>query len=168
MGEVLDGAAVRRWCGLAAEALGRTRAEIDALNVFPVPDGDTGTNLHLTVLAAAEAVEGLPGDAGTPEVWRTIARGALLGARGNSGVILSQFLRGMAEILGGRGAPPPDGRVLGEALGYAAVLARHAVEHPVEGTILSVLDEASAGTGDEPTLSGAARAAADGARRALR
>ncbi|MCP2339746.1 hypothetical protein [Actinomadura rupiterrae] len=68
MGEVLDGAAVRRWCGLAAEALGRTRAEIDALNVFPVPDGDTGTNLHLTVLAAADAVQELPEDADTQEV----------------------------------------------------------------------------------------------------
>ncbi|MEV5575995.1 DAK2 domain-containing protein [Spirillospora sp. NPDC052269] len=168
MGEVLDGAAVRRWCVLAAEALGRTRAEIDALNVFPVPDGDTGTNLHLTVLAAADAVQGLPADAGAAEVWPALARGALLGARGNSGVILSQFLRGMAEILGGRGAPPPDGRVFGEALGYAALLARHAVEHPVEGTILSVLADASGATGDEPTLAGAARAAAAGARRALR
>lgn len=168
MGEVLDGAAVRRWCGLAAEALGRTRKEIDALNVFPVPDGDTGTNLHLTVLAAADAVRELPADAEAAEVWRTLARGALLGARGNSGVILSQFLRGMAEILGGRGAPPPDGQVFGEALGYAALLARHAVEHPVEGTILSVLADASGGTGDEATLAGAARAAAGEARRALR
>ncbi|MFC4906247.1 DAK2 domain-containing protein [Actinomadura gamaensis] len=168
MGEVLDGAAVRRWCALAAEALGRTRAEIDALNVFPVPDGDTGTNLHLTVLAAADAIQALPPDASTEEVWRTLARGALLGARGNSGVILSQFLRGLAEILGGRGAPPPDGQVLGEALGYAALLARHAVEHPVEGTILSVLAAASERTGDEATLAGAARAAAAGARRALR
>lgn len=59
MGEVLDGAAVRRWSRLAAEALGRTRAEIDALNVFPVPDGDTGTNLHLTVLASADAITGV-------------------------------------------------------------------------------------------------------------
>ncbi|MCP9954379.1 hypothetical protein [Actinomadura madurae] len=57
---VLDGGAVRRWCRLAADALGRTRAEIDALNVFPVPDGDTGTNLHLTVVAAADALDELP------------------------------------------------------------------------------------------------------------
>lgn len=83
-------------------------------------------------------------------------------------MILSQFLRGLAEILGGRDAPPPDGRVLGEALGYAALLARHAVEHPVEGTILSVLADASGQIGDQQTLGGAARAAAAGARRALR
>ena len=60
---VLDAAAVRRWCRLAADALGRTRGEIDALNVFPVPDGDTGTNLHLTVLAAADAASGGPVEA---------------------------------------------------------------------------------------------------------
>ncbi|MGK5554156.1 DAK2 domain-containing protein [Actinomadura kijaniata] len=168
MGEVLDGAAARRWARLAAEALGRTRGEIDALNVFPVPDGDTGTNLHLTVLAAADAVDELPPGAGTATVWRTLAQGALLGARGNSGVILSQMFRGLADILGHQGAPP-DGEVFGDALEYAAVLARNAVEHPVEGTILTVLEAASAATGPAgPGLAAAARAAAAGARRALR
>jgi dihydroxyacetone kinase-like predicted kinase len=62
--EVLDAALVRQWSRLAADALGRTREEIDALNVFPVPDADTGTNMHITVLAAAEAVAGLPDDTG--------------------------------------------------------------------------------------------------------
>ncbi|MFC9977158.1 DAK2 domain-containing protein [Spirillospora sp. NPDC127200] len=167
MGEVLDGAAVRRWVRLAAEALGRTRGDIDALNVFPVPDGDTGTNLHLTVLAAADTVAELPADATAGQVWRALAQGALLGARGNSGVILSQVLRGLAEIL----APlpdPPDGDVLGEALGYAAILARTAVEHPVEGTILSVLEAASTATAEAGPAPAVARAAASGARRALR
>ncbi|HEX2314914.1 MAG TPA: DAK2 domain-containing protein [Thermomonospora sp.] len=174
MGEVLDATAVRRWCGLAAEALGRTRAEIDALNVFPVPDGDTGTNLHLTVLAAAEAVEALPSDAGSGRVWRALAEGALLGARGNSGVILSQVLRGMAEIVGPVDMSAPgevSGIVLAEALGYASVLARTAVERPVEGTILSVLDAAAGAAGEpggRPTVPEVARAAAAGARRALR
>ncbi|REE99071.1 DAK2 domain-containing protein [Thermomonospora umbrina] len=169
--DVLDAAAVRRWCGLAAEALGRTRVEIDALNVFPVPDGDTGTNLHLTVLAAAEPVRELPPDADTGRIWRTLAQGALLGARGNSGVILSQVLRGLAEILGPVEA---SGDVLREALGHASALARAAVEHPVEGTILSVLDAASAAAGasgpgsDGFALPEVARAAAEGARRALR
>ncbi|WP_407701572.1 DAK2 domain-containing protein [Thermomonospora amylolytica] len=168
MGEVLDAPAVRRWCGLAAEALGRTRAEIDALNVFPIPDGDTGTNLHLTVLAAAEAVAGLPEDAESAEVWRELARGALLGARGNSGVILSQVLRGMAEVCGGEAAEV-GGPVLAQALRNAAAAARAAVEHPVEGTILTVLDAASAAAGEaEPVLPEVARAAAAGARRALR
>jgi DAK2 domain fusion protein YloV len=176
VGEVLDAAAVRRWCRLASDALGRTRAEIDALNVFPVPDGDTGTNLHLTMLAAAEAVEELPEGAGAAEVWRALAQGALLGARGNSGVILSQVLRGLAEIIGPVDAAAPDemcGDVLWEALGYASVLARTAVERPVEGTILSVLEAASAAAepgpaSGGPTLGEVARSAAVGARRALR
>ncbi|SEG87149.1 hypothetical protein SAMN04489712_12077 [Thermomonospora echinospora] len=177
MGEVLDAAAVRRWCRLASEALGRTRAEIDALNVFPVPDGDTGTNLHLTMLAAAEAVEELPDGADSARVWRALSQGALLGARGNSGVILSQVLRGLAEIVGPVAASAPgevSGDVLWEALGYASVLARTAVEHPVEGTILSVLEAASAAaepgpaSGGGPTLRQVARSAADAAHRALR
>ena len=200
MGEVLDGASVRRWSRLAAEALGRTRAEIDALNVFPVPDGDTGTNLHLTLLSAADAVDELPADAGTAETWRVLTQGALVGARGNSGVILSQVLRGLAEIVG-RPETAGDALALAEALGYASVLARNAVERPVEGTILSVLEaaavacsdaaaaasrfddpaseagaapeetvpeEAVPGVGARPTLAVVARAAADGARQALR
>ncbi|HEY8478737.1 MAG TPA: DAK2 domain-containing protein [Spirillospora sp.] len=169
MGGVLDGAAVRRWCRLAADALGGTKAEIDALNVFPVPDGDTGTNLHLTALAAAEALDELPDSAGAGHVWRTLARGALLGARGNSGVILSQVLRGLADVLGPL-AEPPDGAVFARALEHASGLARGAVEHPVEGTILSVLDGAASACGAVPPASGLperARAAAAGARRAL-
>jgi dihydroxyacetone kinase-like predicted kinase len=73
LGEVLDAAAVRRWCRLAAEALGRTRGEIDALNVFPVPDGDTGTNLYLTLDAALDAVRSEQEGAGIGPVdhaWR--------------------------------------------------------------------------------------------------
>ncbi|TYK48353.1 DAK2 domain-containing protein [Actinomadura decatromicini] len=168
MGEVLDGAAVRRWCGLAADALGRARTEIDALNVFPVPDGDTGTNLHLTVRAAADALDALPPGTGAPDTWRALARGALLGARGNSGVILSQVLRGLADVLGPLDAPP-DGAALAAALAHASALARDAVEHPVEGTVLSVLAaSAAAGASAGADLAGVSRAAADGARRALR
>ncbi|WP_243719427.1 DAK2 domain-containing protein [Actinomadura sp. KC06] len=171
MGEVLDMAAIRRWCRGAAEALGSTRAEIDALNVFPVPDGDTGTNLHLTVLAAADALDELPDGAGVPDTWRALARGALLGAWGNSGVILSQVLRGLADVLGPLDAPP-DGAVFARALEHASGLARGAVEHPVEGTILSVLDAAasactSAAESSATDLTEAARAAAGGARDAL-
>ncbi|WP_433477861.1 DAK2 domain-containing protein [Spirillospora sp. CA-142024] len=172
MGQVLDDGAVRRWCRLAADALGRTRAEIDALNVFPVPDGDTGTNLHLTVIAAADALDGTP--EGGAAAWRALAQGALLGARGNSGVILSQVFRGLADTLGPLEAPP-DGAAFAAALGHASGLARGAVEHPVEGTILSVLAEAAAAcaaaaepAGAAADLAAAARAAAGGARRALR
>ncbi|MFA1539506.1 DAK2 domain-containing protein [Actinomadura monticuli] len=165
---MLDGAAVRRWCRLAADALGRTRGEIDALNVFPVPDGDTGTNLHLTVIAAADALDELPAAAGPAETWRALAQGALLGARGNSGVILSQVFRGLADVLGPLEAPP-DGAAFAGALGHASGLARGAVEHPVEGTILSVLAEAAASCAASGSgLPEACRSAAGGARRALR
>ncbi|MFA1549496.1 DAK2 domain-containing protein [Actinomadura chokoriensis] len=164
---MLDDAAVRRWCRLAADALGRTRGEIDALNVFPVPDRDTGANLHLTVVAAADALDELPDGAGPAETWRALARGAMLGARGNSGVILSQVFRGLADVLGPLEAPP-DGVAFAGALAHASGLARDAVEHPVEGTILSVLAEAAASCAASGTgLSGACRSAAGGARRAL-
>jgi hypothetical protein len=153
--------AVRRWCRLAADALGRTRAEIDALNVFPVPDGDTGTNLHLTVLAAADAVGGLPDGTDAATAWRVLAKGALLGARGNSGVILSQMLRGMAQVLGGGGG-------LGEALRHASRLAHRAVAHPVEGTMLSVLREAGDACPDSGDHGVVAWIAAERARAALR
>ncbi|TDB77249.1 DAK2 domain-containing protein [Actinomadura sp. KC216] len=171
MGEVLDMAAVRGWCRGAAEALGGTRAEIDALNVFPVPDGDTGTNLHLTVLAAADALDELPDGAGAHETWRALSHGALLGARGNSGVILSQVFRGLADVLGPLEAPPGGAEFAG-ALEHASTLARGAVEHPVEGTILSVLDAAasactSAARTAATDLAAVTRAAATGARQAL-
>lgn len=137
MSSLLDSTEVRRWVRLGADALGRASAEIDALNVFPVADGDTGTNLHLTMLSAAEAVESLPVEVETAIVWQTLAYGALVGARGNSGVIVSQALRGLAEVL----KEPANGASgLREGLVRAAELARGAVARPVEGTVLSVLD----------------------------
>jgi len=164
--DVLDPPAVRRWLRHCADALGKARAEIDALNVFPVPDGDTGTNLHLTLLSAAEALDGLPRDAGSDTTWQTLARGALLGARGNSGVIVSQAIRGMAEVLRqaeGRGADLRDGLV------KAAELARAAVVRPVEGTLLSVLSAVAGAVRDAPDdLAEVARRAAEEARKALR
>jgi DAK2 domain fusion protein YloV len=160
VGDLLDAAGVRRWGRLAADALGRARAQIDALNVFPVPDGDTGTNLHLTVLAAAEAVERLPDDADAASVWRALADGALIGARGNSGVILSQILRGLAEVLGAGGRPA-------EALRHASRLADRAVARPVEGTILSVLRAAARACPEDGEPGAVARAVAEHARAAL-
>ncbi|MEV1241720.1 DAK2 domain-containing protein [Nonomuraea sp. NPDC049750] len=141
--EVLDPPAVRRWARLAADALGGARAEIDALNVFPVADGDTGTNLHLTVLSAAEAVEALPDDVDAAVMWQTLSYGALIGARGNSGVIVSQALRGLAEVL-------KDGADLRAGLLRAATLAREAVARPVEGTVLSVLEAAAKAVQEMP------------------
>src|SRR4051812_37420639 len=87
----VDAATVRRWCAAGLDALRRHQAEIDALNVYPVPDGDTGTNLVLTMSAAVEALDGAT-DGSLGGVLRVAARGALLGARGNSGIILAQFL----------------------------------------------------------------------------
>jgi len=138
----LDAAAVRRWCGEAAESLAVHRIEIDDLNVFPSPDGDTGTNLALTLRSAAEAVAGdqSPGAGG---VLRAMARGALLGARGNSGVIMSQVLRGVADTVDP--ALSCDGGLLAAALGAASDAAYAAVAAPVEGTILSVIRAAAAG-----------------------
>jgi DAK2 domain fusion protein YloV len=164
--EAMDGDAVRRWCRLAADALTQTRAAIDALNVFPVPDADTGTNLQLTLLSAADAAEAVPAGAGPGDVWQAAASGALLGACGNSGVIVSQLLRGLAEVC----APAPrcDGAVLARALAHAAALARAAVRRPAEGTVLTVADAAAlAASGSRETLAAAVTAAAAGAREAL-
>jgi uncharacterized protein len=164
--QVLDPSAIRRWSRLAAETLGKAREEIDALNVFPVPDGDTGTNLHLTMLSAAEALDGLPRDADAATTWQTLARGAMLGARGNSGVIVSQALRGLAEAFKGVEGHGAD---LGRGLVRAAELARAAVARPVEGTVLSVLTSVAAAVRDlQGDLALVARKASEEARSALR
>src|SRR5512139_2096737 len=92
---VLDAAALRAWAQAARAALREAREEIDSLNVYPVPDGDTGTTLCLTVEAAVEALSEVDADAGPGEVLAALAEGTLLGARGNSGVILSQMVRGL-------------------------------------------------------------------------
>ena len=165
--EVIDGAAVRRWYRLAADALAQTRAAIDALNVFPVPDADTGTNLHLTLISAAEAVEALPETASPAEIWQAAAHGAMVGACGNSGIIVSQLLRGLSDVCAA--ADPCDGQVVADALAHAAVIARAAVSRPVEGTVLTVADAAArAALGlREGGLAGVVMAAAAGARQAL-
>jgi len=138
--DVLDAAAIRRWSSAAAEAMAAHRAEIDDLNVYPIPDGDTGTNLERTLRRAAEAVAGDR----SPEAGRVLAamaQGAVLGAMGNSGVILSQVLRGLAERLSGQ--DEVDGPELAEALARADEAAWAAVAEPQEGTILSVISAAA-------------------------
>lgn len=172
-----DALAVRTWCGLALRALGRAREEIDAINVYPVADGDTGTNLYLTAESAAAAVEAVfeghdahgSGKPALADAARAMAHGALIGARGNSGTILAQLLRGMAQVLAADGETAhTDGEGLRLALRHAADSARQAVAHPVEGTVLTVAsaaaDAAGAAQGDCGTV---ARAAYDGARAAL-
>ncbi|MGW1159572.1 DAK2 domain-containing protein [Streptomyces sp. NPDC002519] len=173
----LDALAVRTWCSLALQALGRAREEIDAINVYPVADGDTGTNLYLTVESAAAAVEAVfagyeAGGTQRPtlaDAVRAMAHGALIGARGNSGTILAQLLRGMAQVLAADGeSAHTDAQGLRLALRRAADSAREAVAHPVEGTVLTVATAAAdAATGAEENCAGVARAAYEGARAAL-
>jgi dihydroxyacetone kinase-like predicted kinase len=136
--ETLDAAAVRRWAGTATSALGAARAQIDAVNVFPVPDSDTGTNVYLTVARGAQLVSRCPVGSTAAEVAAAFAHGALLGARGNSGVILSQYLDGLAGCLD-EGTP----RQIAVALDAAQVAARAAVARPVEGTVLTAATSAA-------------------------
>jgi DAK2 domain fusion protein YloV len=161
-----DTVAVRQWCALGLAQLRRHQREIDDLNVYPVPDGDTGTNLVLTVSAAVEAITAKPEDV-NPELLRALARGALLGARGNSGVILSQLLRGLADALAA--IPAADGRAFAAALAAAADAAYRAVATPVEGTVLSVARAAAdaAGQTGSADLKIVVSAAAAAAREAL-
>ncbi|MCW2611223.1 MAG: domain fusion protein YloV, partial [Cryptosporangiaceae bacterium] len=140
----LDPAAVRRWCAAGLASLRAHRREIDDLNVYPVPDGDTGTNLVETFAAACAAVDAGHDTASCPDaeltplgaVLRRLARGALLGARGNSGVILAQLLGGIAAELAD--VHEAGGRELTVALRTAAAAAYDAVAEPVEGTVLTV------------------------------
>ena len=130
---LLGASELRRACLAALEALRARQDEIDAANVYPVPDGDTGTNLTLTMTAVAEA---LTGAADEPRALaESIARGSLMGARGNSGVILAQVLRGLCESVDDRGL---DARGLAKGLTRGAELAYEAMLTPVEGTMLTV------------------------------
>lgn len=147
----LHAAAVRAWAEASLAALGEERAAIDALNVFPVPDGDTGTNMFLTVESACAAIdevfdlrEAAAERPRTSEVAGAMARGALLGARGNSGVILAQIVRGVASVLGEvRDGDELTGAIVARALRAACDGAYSAVSHPVEGTILTVARSAA-------------------------
>jgi DAK2 domain fusion protein YloV len=195
----LDAAAARRWCAAGLDALRVHQREIDELNVYPVPDGDTGTNLLLTLTSAAEALASadaadaaealaaagtggsatggsatiLLGDGGGADlgrlgrVLRCMARGAVLGARGNSGIIISQLLRGMADAVAAE--PEVRGRELAAALQRAADACYAAVAEPVEGTVLTVARAAAnaAAEADSDSLLTVAQAAAKGAAEAL-
>ncbi len=123
---------------LALRNLEANRQRIDDLNVYPVPDGDTGTNLTLTVRAIVEALEKSDAD-GAEAVARELSRAALMGARGNSGVIFSQIVRGFADVLGER--DPIDDPMIARAFRSASDAAYRAVRRPVEGTMLTVIRE---------------------------
>ncbi len=140
--ERLDGDVLCQMMQNATNLLKDNKSVVDALNVFPVPDGDTGTNMSLTMLSAVAETE-KSGKTSVAEVAEALALGSLMGARGNSGVILSQLFRGLAKGLSGREAA--DKHVLVSALGEGVRTAYKAVMKPVEGTILTVMREASEG-----------------------
>ncbi len=125
---------------VATSWLEKSAPDIDALNVFPVPDGDTGTNMLLTMRASIEAAHNAP-DRTASAVAQALARGALMGARGNSGVILSQIWSGLATGLAEK--EEFDGRDFAEALLQASTKAYNGLTNPVEGTILTVIREAA-------------------------
>ena len=122
----------------ATTALERSRQRIDDLNVYPVPDGDTGTNMTMTARAVVEALERSTAT-DRPALVKEVTRAALMGARGNSGVILSQIVRGAAEVLGEESRI--DAPVVGRTFQGARDAAYRAVREPVEGTMLSVIRE---------------------------
>ena len=136
----LTGAELRRAFSLAFDRLEESRDIVNALNVFPVPDGDTGTNMFLTLRSGIERCPDAD-DVSAGEVARELAQGAFFGARGNSGVILSQFFKGFSDALEGRSTcSAPD---LAQALDKARVAAYGAVGSPREGTMLTVIRRAA-------------------------
>ncbi len=175
MADVLTADDARHWALLTRAAFAARRTEIDALNVFPVPDGDTGTNLYLTMDAAidetvaAHDAAGILGTATLTEECRTLARAILLSARGNSGVIVSQIVGGICQVVLDAGAESIDAALLAAGFGRGAELARACVAHPQEGTILTVADAvaaaagAAATEGDVAAVAGAAVTAANDA-----
>jgi uncharacterized protein len=126
----------------AARALKERREEVDRLNVFPVPDGDTGTNMSLTMDAVLAEIAKLPPDADALAVCHAVTQGSLMGARGNSGVILSQILRGLCQAIDLSSPLGPS--IIAEALASASAVAYQAVRKPAEGTMLTVVKDMAA------------------------
>jgi DAK2 domain fusion protein YloV len=149
------------------DALRLHQADINRLNVYPVPDGDTGTNMALTLEAVVSELAEVEAGAGLPEVCKAIGHGSLMGARGNSGVILSQLLRGMSERMAAAGDGGVGPEVLVDAIGHASELARRAVVRPVEGTILTVASAAASGAAHGSDLLGVVESARGEAAEAL-
>jgi len=162
---------VLRFVDIAVDELSEAREEIDALNVYPVPDGDTGTNMYLTLAAARDAIREVPG-APKRAALAAFSRGALLGARGNSGVILSEMLGAVARRISAATDEDRNAEVMAEAFRRATEASYAAVGEPVEGTMLTVA-RAAADAAAEAVKDPAARthdvirAAAGAAREAL-
>ena len=135
---------VRTCFPVAAKVVADRAEEINKLNVFPVPDGDTGTNMSLTLNTVVREVEALPLTASMDDVSKAITHGSLMGARGNSGVITSQILRGIAEgLVDAKNQEHPTPGDVAHAWRRGVKVAFKAVRKPVEGTILTVLRDVS-------------------------
>src|ERR671919_2932087 len=130
----VDGPRLARSLFAAADWVAAGRDEINRINVYPVPDGDTGTNFSLTLRAVADALRAL-GDASLPETARTMARAAVLGARGNSGIMLAHFLLGFSESLGDRASAGATDIAAAVRAGSDRLDA--SLDDPREGTILT-------------------------------
>ncbi len=135
-----DGQELKEMFAAATLWLDKSASAIDALNVFPVPDGDTGTNMLLTMRSTVEEARRVT-NADASAVMKAMTHGALMGARGNSGVILSQIIRGMAKGLEGKSSL--TGEDLAKSLRESCAMAYKAISRPVEGTILTVLRDAT-------------------------
>jgi len=163
-----DGAGLLAAFRAAVDNLAAHVDEVNALNVFPVPDGDTGSNMLATVRAALAEAEAV-GEPSADRIAQALSLGALMGARGNSGVIASQIFRGMAEGMGGKHRF--DGPDLAHALTQGTATAYKAVAKPVEGTILTVIREAAVAAVAESEKGGdledVLAAAVEGAREAV-
>lgn len=158
MAENLDGPLIVQWARRAAKGLREKQSEINSLNVFPIPDSDTGSNMAHTMTEACESSESVD-EHNTAEVTAALASGAVRGARGNSGVVLSQVLRALADTAA-RG--PVNGAAVAAMLRQAGGFVRSAISSPVEGTVVSVLDAAARGAaaGKESLRDSVARALA--------
>lgn len=178
-----DGALLLAWARAASAELDARRVEINKLNVFPVPDADTGSNMAHTMAAAVAEVDGLGAGAGAQQIAEALAVGAVKGARGNSGVVLSQVMRGVAQSVT---EDTPGATVIADALRAAVKFVDRAIADPVEGTVITVLRAASVaaadaaapkgrqyrqdeegGDGAQPDMLAVAEAAAEAARVAL-
>ncbi len=148
---------VLRFVDIATDALAEAREEIDALNVYPVPDGDTGTNMFLTVSAARDAVRAVVEADPEAELGLALAafgRGALLGARGNSGVILSEMLGALGRRILQSEPGERNAQIMADAMRCATDASYAAVGTPVEGTMLTVsraASEAALAAAEDPT-----------------
>ena len=138
--QILTGKLFKEMVLCGANTLHNNHPEIDALNVFPVPDGDTGTNMSMTFNAGAAEIKDMDSD-NIYDIAKKLSKGLLMGARGNSGVILSQIFRGFA--MGLEGHESVDAVAFANAWKSGAEVAYKAVMRPVEGTILTVIREAS-------------------------